>query len=257
MERVTFLLEETGARLSCLLNPESLVLRRMAGLRRRRSAGGVATGAQLSDDPLLHTGGGTTELTLDLLFDVSLVDPNSKVDDVRRLTGPLWDLAENFDRRGDYGRPPQMRFIWGKSWNIPGVVAAVAERLERFTSDGTPQRSWLRMRMLRTREKVERRPRKQPEFMLDRLATERLWLADFPADQVRQHVTMTEGRVDRPTRHRASETLFQIAFRYYGDESWWVVIAAVNGISDPRKVPTRRSLKIPSKAAVRRVATGR
>jgi hypothetical protein len=39
--------------------------------------------------------------------------------------------------------------IWGKSWNIPGIVVAVAERLEHFTAAGVPRRSWLRLRLLR------------------------------------------------------------------------------------------------------------
>ena len=40
---------------------------------------------------------------------------------------------------------PVVRLIWGKRWNLPGVVVAAAERLERFTVDGSPQRSWLRL----------------------------------------------------------------------------------------------------------------
>ena len=72
MERVAFLIEDTNERLGCLLNPESLVIRRRAGVRTRRSAGGLVTGADLSDDQLLYAGGGNTELTMNLLFDVSL-----------------------------------------------------------------------------------------------------------------------------------------------------------------------------------------
>ena len=37
MERVAFVVESTGERLGCLLNPESLVLRRLAGIRPRLS----------------------------------------------------------------------------------------------------------------------------------------------------------------------------------------------------------------------------
>ncbi len=39
MERVAFLIEETGERIGCLLNPDSLVIRRSAGVQPRRSAG--------------------------------------------------------------------------------------------------------------------------------------------------------------------------------------------------------------------------
>jgi hypothetical protein len=152
MERVAFLVEETDERIGCLLNPETLVMRRVAGVRPRRSATGQLTGEGLTDDPLLYTGGGRTELDLDLLFDVTLAGSSISTDDVRDLTLPLWRLAENADRRSGYGQPPLVRFIWGKSWNILGVVLAVSERLEYFTPEGMPRRSWLRLRMLRANE---------------------------------------------------------------------------------------------------------
>jgi hypothetical protein len=126
-----------------------VVLRRRAGLRARQPAGAPAPDLPRGDDPLLFTGGGTTELLLDLLFDVSLADPAAAVEDVRALTGPLWRLAEAADLVDGYGRPPLVRFVWGKAWNFPGVVAAVAERLEHFGEQGAPRRSWLRMRLLR------------------------------------------------------------------------------------------------------------
>ena len=72
MERVTFLVEPGQERLGCLLNPESLVTRRRAGIEPRRSIGGPVTGAGMRDDRLLFTGGGRTEFELDLLFDVTL-----------------------------------------------------------------------------------------------------------------------------------------------------------------------------------------
>src|SRR5262249_57036441 len=68
------------------------------------------------------------------------------------LRARLGGLAENIPVEDGYGRPPLARFIWGKSWNIPGVIAEVAERLEWFTPEGIPRRSWLRMRMLRVAE---------------------------------------------------------------------------------------------------------
>ena len=156
MERVAFLIEDTGERLGCLLNPESLVMRRNAGVQPLRSAAGLLAGVGLTDDPLIHTGGGRTDLTLDLLFDVGLAGSSITTDDVRDLTGPLWSLAENARRSEEYGHIPLIRLIWGKSWNIPGVIVAVAERLEYFTASGSPQRSWLRLRMLRVNESQAR-----------------------------------------------------------------------------------------------------
>jgi Contractile injection system tube protein len=152
VERVAFLVEETGARLDCLLNPETLEVGRLAGVRPRGIGSGRLTGAGLADDPLHLTGGGRTELTVDLLFDVDLVTTPGGPADVRGLTRPLWQLAENSAIQRGAVRPPLVRFLWGKSWNIPGVVAAVAERFDRFDQEGVPQRSWLRLRFLRVAE---------------------------------------------------------------------------------------------------------
>jgi hypothetical protein len=167
MERVAFLVEDTGERIPCLLNPESLVVRRSAALRRATSTSGTLTGTDLADDPVIATGGGRTELELDLLFDTSLLDtgadqarlttpgdpaPEPPSFDVRDLTRPLWQLAENASPSGSFGGPPLVRFVWGKAWMMLGVITAVAERVEHFGPDGNPNRSWLRVRMLRVGE---------------------------------------------------------------------------------------------------------
>ena len=75
MERVAFIVEETGERITCMLNPEHIVQRRIAGLAPRRSGSGIVAGPARSDSPLLHTGGGRTEIELQLLFDVDLLPP--------------------------------------------------------------------------------------------------------------------------------------------------------------------------------------
>ena len=151
MEKVALLIDGTGQRIRCLLNPETLVLRRTAGIEARSTAGGQLTGAGLSDQPLLFTGGGVTEIELDLLFDVSLAGSSIQSDNVRDLTRPLWDLAENRGE-GDEQRPPQVRFLWGKVWDIPAVVMAVAERLEHFSPSGAPRRAWLRLLLRRVND---------------------------------------------------------------------------------------------------------
>ena len=138
MIRAVFLIEANDQRIGCLLNPESLVIRRSAGVQPRRSAGGQLSGAGLSDDPLLFTGGGRTEIELDLLFDVSLEGSSTPTGNVRDLTGPLWNLAENTPQTGGHGQPTLARFIWGKSWNIPVIIAAISERLDPLLRMASP-----------------------------------------------------------------------------------------------------------------------
>jgi hypothetical protein len=153
MERVTFLIEGSGEQLSCMLNPERVVLRRTSGLVRQRSLGAELDGA--TDDLVLRTGGGNTEIELDLLFDLSLgaAAASSPAEDVRELTGALWRLTERSEE-GCYAATA--RLIWGRSWNMRVVVDALAERLEEFSPTGAARRSWLRVRLLRIEEEAAR-----------------------------------------------------------------------------------------------------
>lgn len=232
MERVAFLVESTGQRLGCMLNPESLEVHRTAGVRPRRAATGLLAGSGSSDDPLLYTGGGRTELTLDLLFDVDIAGSTVRPRDVRDLTRPLWELAESRQPAAPGATAPVVRFLWGKSWNVPGIVTAAAERLERFASDGASQRSWLRIRLVRVSEteaEAASRPRLAPP-------------SSAPGEPGQQlvHPVLTAGpdpeSVERPDG---------LAYRYYGDPSAWRDLLASNRIDDPGRIPPGTNLEIP------------
>ena len=151
MERVAFLVDDTGERVDCLINPESFEIRRLAGVRQRTVPTRLLTGPD-GDDQLLFTGGGRTEVVLDLLFDVDLVEGANRPADVRTLTARLWRLAENSGEQHGAHRPPRVRLVWGKSWNLPGVVVGIAERLDVIDAAGVPRRSWLRLKLVRSRE---------------------------------------------------------------------------------------------------------
>lgn len=155
MERVTFLVEDTHERITALLNPSSVVSRRSAVVRERRSLPVGSTSGFFDHGPVV-TGGGITEMELDLLFDTSLAGSNIATEDVRALTEPLWRLAE---ARADAGTSllqlPRLRLIWGKAWNVPAVVVDLAERLEHFDASGSARRSWLRLRLRRVPERAE------------------------------------------------------------------------------------------------------
>jgi len=242
VERAAFLIEDTGERLACLLNPEGLVLRRQAGIKLRETAGGLVSGSNLADDPLLLTGGGTTELTLDLLFDVSVAGSTITSNDVRDLTGPLWELAENSRQVGSYGRPPVARFVWGKSWNVPGVVVAVAERLEYFDPNGAPQRSWLRMRLIRVVEPADIVNR--PPLRLSRPSEQPQHGFEVPGPDIEVH-QITGAAPGEGEEAVTGERLDHIAHRYYGDPGLWRALAIRNGLADPLHLPPGQLLEIP------------
>jgi hypothetical protein len=242
MERVAFLIEETGERIVCLLNPESVVVRRTAGVRPRRSIGGSLAGSELADDALLFTGGGTTEMFFNLLFDVSLSETKTEVKDVRDLTSPLWKLAENSGESKTYGEPPRVRFVWGKSWNVSGVVAAVSERFDYFDMAGVPLRSWLRMRFLRAIEPLAETSAKAPlltvtnETMPEQIAEQVKNLTETPGSEVKIHTFAAGERLDQLVRQQ---------YGFLGHPAMWRLIASYNRISDPLNIPPGTILQFP------------
>ena len=243
MERVAFLIEPEGLRLGALLNPETLAMRRTAGVRSRRALGGPLTGAGLADDPLLFTGGGTTELVLELLFDVTLAGSSVTSEDVRELTRPLWRLAENARTEEGYGRPPPLRIVWGKAMNLACVVVSVAERLEHFSETGAPRRSWLSLRLLRVEDDASSReeaPLVDPNLDVER-ATESL----SPEDLETQ--TVLGGGPEPGSGQRLDE----LAWERYRDPSLWRLLASLNGIDDPLRVEPGQVLSVPTAAALR------
>lgn len=255
MERIAFLLEETGERVSAMLNPESLTVQRTAGVRPQSSMGGALTGNSLTDDPLLFTGGGRTELQLDLLFDVDIAGSTIESSDVRDLTSPFWRLAENAQRDG-YGQPPLARFVWGKAWNVPGVVVSVAERFERFTVTGEPRRSWLRMRFVRVSELPATTVSalssetesgsllETPEGMDSLLDTLPGYSSgnsgaplEVPEEEATIHQLMGSGT--------EGERLPQLAEQYLSEPDRWRWLAWWNGIVHPLQMVTGTLIRVP------------
>ena len=230
MERVAFLIEDTNERIGCLLNPESLVIRRRAGVRARRSAGGLVSGADLADDQLLYSGGGNTELTMNLLFDVSLAGSSISTEDVRGLTGPFWRLAENFQPGGRYGNPPICRFVWGKSWHMPGLVTAVAERLEYFNQEGLPRRSLMRLLFRRVLEPLVPRP-----------------AVGGPRRPAPGQAPGFAGAGEPMESHEllGGERPDQIAHSNYRDPALARALMAFNNIDDPLHIPAGTVLDLP------------
>lgn len=250
MDRAAFLIGETD-RISCMLNPEGLTVRRHAGVRPQHSLSGPVTGSSRHDDPLLYTGGGRTELQLDLLFDVHLPGSTVQSTDVRDLTRPLWQLAENSNRDDRYGTPPTARFVWGKAWNMLGVVTSVAERFEQFTAAGEPQRSWLRLRFVRIDEPV---PAPGAEADPAAAAAVAALLADLPETVPVEALDSAEITAVHTLQGdpAAGETLPVIVHDSGLDPALWPLVAWFNDIDDPLRLLAGTLIRIPGLAALQR-----
>ena len=244
MERVSFLIEATNERVSCLLNPELLTVTRQAGVGAGRSVGGLLGGRALGDDPLLALGGGVTELELRLLFDTSVQEPPQRVTDVRELTRPLWQLAEEQRSAGRAPALARVRFLWGKSWNVPGVILAVSERFEQFAASGAPQRSWLRLRLRRVSEQAPGGMGADPVVAPSHGRWPALTFAGAdPAAPADVYAVQGDGV-------QAGSRLDTLAAQVYGDPAAWRAIASVNDLASPFGLVAGQLLRLPEVLSV-------
>jgi hypothetical protein len=234
VERVAFIVDATGERVDCLLNPETLEVTRSAGVRPRQSGTGPLVGAGLADDPLLFTGGGRTELVLDLVFDLDLMVGAAAPEDVRAITSRLWQLAENSAQERGSGRPPLVRFVWGKAWNLPGVIVAIAERFDAFGDAGAPRRSWLRLRLSRVAEPAA--------------GTAKSFEAELaaPSGAVAGGADAIQAVGDGGAEPGYGGVRFDLlAAAGLGDAREWRLLADHNNIANPMEVPAGTVLSVP------------
>ncbi|MEU7873020.1 hypothetical protein [Dactylosporangium sp. NPDC049140] len=237
MERVAFIVDTTGERIDCLLNPETFEVRRLAGVRTPAAGAEPIVGRGRADDPVRYTGGGRTELQLDMVFDVGLMETAGAPQDVRALTARLWNLAENSAQELGNGRPPLIRLVWGKSWNVPCVVSAIAERFDAFNSGGAPGRSWIRLKLLRVGEPDAASARSFDDE-LTRSAT-----ATAGADRPAAVEAIGDG--GRPDGAPGSARLDLLAAEALGSPMRWRELAAHNDVVDPLAVTAGTVLAVP------------
>ncbi len=237
MERVAFILPG-GTQLSCMLNPSSILMRRRSGLVSRSAAGESISGLNnQAESGMLHTGGGTTELILELLFDLAIAGNSGQVTDVRQWTIPLWRLTEAAAGPTGERRLPVIRLIWGKSWNVPGVIAEIAERLELFDKSGAPRRSLITMRLLRTNEEDDTVPDAPLMSPSELAAVNRI----SSATRGTQKEPDTWASAPEAPRGMRADLA---ARAHYGTESMWRLIAGPNGLSDPLANEGGRPLRV-------------
>ncbi len=96
-----------------------------------------------------YVGAGTTKLSLQLWFDVSVPVPagalpkgETQVDDVRKLTQRVAYFItpkETTDQPPKF-LPPAVRFVWG-SFQFDGLIDSMEESLEFFSNEGKPLRA--------------------------------------------------------------------------------------------------------------------
>lgn len=173
-----------------------------------------------TDVPQFEFGGGKpASLQMQLFFDTY-----AERLDVRAVyTDPIWQLMlvdpDLTDKTTQKGRPPTVRFLWGKSWSFDAVIMSIKQTFNLFLDDGTPVRATL-------------------DVVFQQIKDARLLPMQNP----------TSGGLggERVWRVQPGETLAWIAYKEYGDSARWRQIAEANRLTSVRDLVPGMLLEIPN-----------
>lgn len=180
------------------------------------AATATATHRGLDAPPLEFGGGGSRTLTLQLFFDVTEGGADGRTTDVRAETNKIVALTR-IER--DQGHPPVCRVSWGRAapqnmdFPFDGVVTNLTQNFVLFRASGEPVRANLTVVFTEFIDPEQNKRETDPD--------------------------LTTYLVKR------GDTLSAIAAKLYRDPSQWRVIAAANGIDDPRHLRIGVRLAIP------------
>lgn len=181
------------------------------------SSNQMKSGEQPGGSSLQYAGAGSSKLSLELWFDVTVPhDGHELVNDVRELVKEVEFFVTPLNReenRETKYLAPGVRFIWGK-FLFDGIVEAMDTNLEFFSEDGVPLRASVSFTIVR--HKIE--------FQVgDQAALNRDGTPDLSSQT--------------PSNAKEGESLQKIAGQS-GKQNNWQAIARANGIENPRHIPT-------------------
>ncbi len=220
LEKALIKSDEANVKLTCHFNPNAYTFDKKNNWPVDEKAG--------SNLPQHKFGGGSpATLTMELMFDTYSEAKNGKAEDVRvKYTDHLWKLMlvnpklkKLVDKKTKKGRPPQVKFVWGKTWAFDGVITSLSLKFTLFLPDGTPVRATANVTFQQSRDEVLV-PKQNPSS--GGLGGDRVW-------------AVIEG-----------DTLGWIAHQEYGDTSMWRLIAEANQLDHVRRLVPGTTLVIPN-----------
>ena len=196
-------------RIDFQFNPKELTLSKSAKWSRK-----AQKGSKKSDVPQF-TGSEPSKLALEMFLDATDTQDDRVVKTVEQLFACCVPTDESHQKKK--GSPPWVVFHWGGLTSFTAFVSSVSVKYTLFTPGGLPIR-----------------------------ATATVNIEEIAGEQQGQNPT--SGGLAARSVHTvvAGDTLQSIAWREYGDPSFWRVIAERNGIDDPMRLPAGTALLVPA-----------
>jgi nucleoid-associated protein YgaU len=210
---------DANEKLKCRFRPKEYTFAKSNSWPKDQKAGHNA--------PVLSFGGGQpATLQMELLFDTYIdAKDGAQPKDVRKeYVDKLWKMmyvvAKLKDKeKNKKGRPPKVRFTWGKAWTFEAVITSLQVKFTLFLPDGTPVRATANVTFQQVQD-TENLPSQNPTS--GGIGGERVW-------------TVAEG-----------DTLGWIAYQEYGDSSRWRLIADANRLQTVRRLVPGSVLVVPN-----------
>jgi Contractile injection system tube protein/LysM domain len=207
LEKAFIAPKEGGPALTCAFNPKEYTISKSSTWHRT-----PARGAHSAPHPEF-VGANPRSMQMELFFDAweSGGDVSTDVDTLLEWTGPtersIADQKPN---------PPIVVFHWGTKSYFDAYLKQVSAKYTLFRPDGTPVR-----------------------------ASVTVSFEEVPSEEPGTNPTSGGPPGTRSHVVASSDTLHSIAYAEYGDATLWRGLAAANGIDDPLRLPTGRTLLIP------------
>jgi nucleoid-associated protein YgaU len=204
-----------GPPIDCMFNPKEYSF-----TKQNSWTAGKSKGANV---PHLDFGGGqAATLQMQLFFDTySRAEDPAAVQDVRKFTGPIWELMlvdeKLKDRKNKKGRPPTVHFQWGEASSFDAVITSITQKFTLFSSRGVPVRATL-------------------DISFQQLEDEKWYPKQNPTSG---GVSLHQWAV------KAGDTLPWIAYSELGDATQWRLIADANRLTNVRRLRPGMVLEIP------------
>ena len=165
--------------------------------------------------PVIQYGHGDAQtLSIELMLD-TYTTPGARKEDVRAKY--ISKLESFLAIDGELHAPPPCKVVWG-SLEFVGVLESLRKNYILFTQDGIPVRARATLSWKEYRS-VDMQIMETPRFSPDR----------------RKRHLLQEG-----------DSLWQLAYEYYGDVSCWKLIAETNDIDNPLALNNGEEIIIPA-----------
>jgi nucleoid-associated protein YgaU len=206
---------EGGEPIACLFNPKDFSITKSNAWEAKATPGASAGTPQFG-------GGSPRELSLQLLFDASLLGDGKAVRDATDRLFAMMDATQGGGAgtggKKNTKRPPKLSFVWGRFIWFDAYAKSLQVTYQLFAPDGQPLRADVKLSLIQAQ-------------------------AGPPKGQnptTRSDDGSLGGHVVRD-----GDTLQAIAFRAYGDPTRWRAIAEANGIDDPLRLRRGTTLALP------------